>query len=62
MISVIEHLGADSFYHVETKDAETLVAQGELSDGLKEGDQVSLVFDAQIHLFDKEGRCLTLQK
>ena len=59
-ISVSEHLGADSFYHVETQDGETIVARGHLFDGLQEGDQVSLSFDPdQIHLFDAEGRCLT---
>ena len=59
-ISVTEHLGADSFYHVETDEGQTLVARGELADGLREGDHVTLTFDPeQIHLFDKEGKCLT---
>ena len=59
-ISVTEHLGADSFYHVETEGGDSLVARGHLSDGLREGDAVKLTFDPQhIHLFDAEGRCLT---
>ncbi|MGB0786188.1 MAG: ABC transporter ATP-binding protein [Alphaproteobacteria bacterium] len=59
-ISVTEHLGADSFYHVETELGQTVVARGDISDGLSEGDDVKLNFDPQhIHLFDKEGMCLT---
>ena len=59
-ISVTEHLGADSFYHVETQSGETIVARGELTNGLREGDAVKLTFDPEhIHLFDGEGRCLT---
>ena len=59
-IVVTEHLGADSFYHVETETGETIVARGELADGLREGDQVGMTFDPeQIHLFNAEGACLT---
>ena len=59
-ISVMEHLGADSFYYVETESGETLVARGDLSQGLHEGQEVALSFDPeQIHLFNADGKCLT---
>ena len=59
-ISVSEHLGADSFFHVETETGQTLIARGELADDLHEGDPVVLTFDSeQIHLFDANGSCLT---
>ena len=59
-VSVAEHLGADSFFHVDLDGIGTLVARSELSSGLSEGDRVALAFDpAQVHLFDAEGTCLT---
>ena len=59
-VSVAEHLGADSFFHIDLDGIGTMVARSELSSGLREGDRVAVEFDpAQVHLFDAEGTCLT---
>ena len=62
-VGVTEHLGSDSFFHVDLPDIGVVVARGELASGIGEGDQVALALDpAQVHLFDDSGACLTRSK
>ena len=59
-VGVTEHLGSDSFYHVDIPDVGVVVARGDLASGIKEGDQVAVIFDpAQVHLFDVDGNAIT---
>ena len=59
VVSVAEHLGSDTFLHVDAPDVGRLTARsvGEL--GLTTGDQVRLSPDpARIHRFDADGRAI----
>ena len=59
-VGVTEHLGSDSFFHVDIPDVGVVVARGDLASGIKEGDQVAVTLDpAQVHLFDANGNALT---
>ena len=58
-VSVAEHLGSDTFLHVDVADMGSMTARsvGEL--GLTTGDRVKLLPDpARIHRFDPDGRAL----
>ena len=58
-IILAEHLGSDSFLHIETSDAGRLVvrAPGEFTG--KPGDKIGLKPDAsRLHRFDKEGKAV----
>ena len=45
IVGVTEHLGSDSFFHVDLPNIGVVVARGELASGVREGDKVSLTLD-----------------
>ena len=59
-VSVAEHLGSDTFLHVEVPEIGSLTARsiGEL--GLTTGDRVRLLPDpGRIHRFDRDGKAMS---
>jgi multiple sugar transport system ATP-binding protein len=55
-VSVSEHLGSDTFLHVDTETAGTLTVRADGDVDLHHGDAVGLTPDpAQLHRFDKAG-------
>lgn len=60
IVGVTEHLGSDSFYHVDMPGLGSVVARADLTVGLREGDKAGLSFDPeQVHLFDENGQAIT---
>jgi len=54
-----EHLGADSFLHVDCGEPGRLTVRAPGDDASKTGDKLSLAFDkARIHRFDSQGKVL----
>ena len=58
-VTLTEHLGSDSFLHVDAGEAGRLTVRAPGDDMRKPGDVVSLGFDkARIHRFDSQGKVL----
>ena len=58
-VALTEHLGSDSFLHVDAGEAGRLTVRAPGDDMRKPGDAVSLDFDkARIHRFDSQGKVL----
>jgi multiple sugar transport system ATP-binding protein len=58
-VVLTEHLGSDSFLHVDCGEAGRLTVRASGDDTRKPGDAVSLAFDpARIHRFDSQGKVL----
>ena len=59
VVALTEHLGSDSFLHVDAGEAGRLTVRAPGDDMRKPGDAVSLDFDkARIHRFDSQGKVL----
>ena len=58
-IALTEHLGADSFLHVDSPEAGRLIIRAPGDFGGRPGDPIALSFDAaRIHRFDSQGKVL----
>ncbi|WP_421693385.1 ABC transporter ATP-binding protein [Aestuariivirga sp.] len=58
-IALTEHLGADSFLHVDSPEAGRLIIRAPGDFGGRPGDPITLRFDAaRIHRFDSQGKVL----
>ena len=62
-ISVAEHLGADTFLHVETASGDALLVRAPADCGANPGDTVRLRFAPEhVHLFDQDDKALTRKR